>query len=383
MKLFPAFSANTVPHVHSSELRACAQFLYLKAKLIVPVPIDRQNVLLFKTPPAQEDSHKHRARVAFICDEMTWWDFCDCCDGIFLHPKFWSEQLRTFQPQILFCESAWSGIEPFRDTWRGRIYRDRRVRFENRDVLLKILRYCQDHGIQTVFWNKEDPAFYEHPIYDFTDTALMFDHIFTTDSGCVPHYQGRGHKSVHVLPFGVNTSLFYPSHETLAKRTAFFAGSWYGDMPDRCAALERLLDYTLEQGWDLTIYDRNSMRPQSRFRFPEKYNAHIRKAVPYHTVPDLYRQYQFGININTVVDSPTMLSRRILQLAACGVTIITNDALALEAYHDCLKIRQDAADGPVFAEGIPEAIGNHSTEVRFREMLNTVFASMERAFDYV
>ena len=380
----PAFVNRAVSVVRSSKaLTSFAQFLYLKATLIGSPRSLRQNNLLFKSPPAQEGSIQNRPKVAFICDEMTWWDFADCCDNIFLHPKLWKEQLRTFQPQYLFCESAWSGIDAFTDCWRGRIYRDRRVTFENRDVLIRILDFCKDQGITTVFWNKEDPAFYSHPVYDFTDTALLFDHIFTTDRNCVSCYRESGHPSVHMMPFGVNTSLFYPQSGIQQENTAFFAGSWYGDMPERCRALEELLDYTLSQGWELTIYDRNSMRQAPRFRFPDRYAPHIRDAVPFCKIPDIYRQYRYGININTVVDSPTMLSRRILQLAACGVTIITNNALALDAYKDCLHIWQPDENGPIFIEWIPEAIANHSTESRFCEMMETVRTSRERAINYV
>lgn len=384
MSILHTVFAHAAAWIHNNRnLNEYAQFLYLKTKLIGSVPGDRQNSLLFKSPPVQEGSNKNCTRVAFICDEMTWCDFRDCCDSIFLHPKLWEEQLRTFHPQILFCESAWSGIDAFTDVWRGRIYRDRRVRFENRDVLINILQYCRTHGITTVFWNKEDPAFFEHPIYDFTSTALMFDHVFTTDMACVSRYQAHGHKSVHVLPFGVNTAMFYPTSGPQDERSVFFAGSWFGNMPSRCKALEELLNYTLEQGWELTIYNRNSMRQESRFRFPEKYANYIREAVPFHKIPDIYRQYRYGININTVVDSPTMFSRRILQLAACGVTIITNDALALDYYTDCLKIWQPAEDGPIFIEGIPEAIDKHSAESRFHEVLDIVHVPMENAFNYV
>lgn len=364
-------------------VREAAQLFYLKARMLAPVKGARQNTLLYQSPPKQGDSDKKRVRTAFICDEMTWQDFRGCCDAIFLHPKLWKEQLRYFQPEMLFCESAWSGIDAFADVWRGRIYRDGRVSFENRDILLEIIEYCNAQGIVTVFWNKEDPVFYAHPVYDFASTAFLFQHIFTTDEACAARYRAQGHSSVHILPFGVNTAMFYPSAEKPAEHSAFFAGSWYGDMPQRCRDLESLLDHALAQGWELDIYDRKSGRKEKRFRFPERYTPYVRQALPYHKMPELYRQYRFGINVNTVQDSPTMLSRRVLQLAACGVTIVTNDALALRSCSDCLRVWRPCEDGPVFAEGIPDALVRHSTECRFRQVLETVHITMERAYDYV
>ena len=364
-------------------MKEFAWFLYLKTKLLGLLPIDRNHKLLFKTPSLQENSSEKRARVAFICDEMTWCDYSGCCDSIFLHPRAWKEQLDAFQPEMLFCESAWSGIDGFEEVWRGRIYRDRRVSFENRDVLLEILQYCREHGIVTVFWNKEDPYYYDHPVYDFSATALLFDCLLTTDAGCVARYQERGHSNVHLLPFGVNLSMFYPVSGEQREGTALFAGSWCGDMPQRCAALDELLSYGLEQGWELDIYDRRSTRPEKRFRFPKKYAKYIRKAVPYHRVADVYRRYQYGINVNTVVDSPTMLSRRVLQLAACGVTVVTNDAKALERYRDCLRIWTAAEGGPVFARGIPQALSQYSTQRQFLKILKTAGITRERVSENV
>ena len=330
--------------------------------------------LLFHPFSITGENEEAQFRAAYICDEMTWQDFHHCSDSIFLHPKIWKKQMSRFHPSILFCESAWSGIDPFRNVWRGRIYRDRRVPFENRDILLDILEYCRQNRIITVFWNKEDPVYFDHDIYDFTDTAMRFDHIFTTAAECIVRYQQMGHKSVHLLPFGVNTAMFHPATEKQRANSALFAGSWFGDHIKRCKELEALLDYALAQGWKLDIYDRNSGSPEKRFQFPKKYAAYLHPAVPFTKMPEIYRQYKYAINVNTVVESSTMISRRVLQLAACGVTIVSNESMGFEALKDCLEIWRESPSGPVFAVGIPQAIAAHSTENQFRHIQEVVMA---------
>lgn len=349
------------------QLNSLAQFLYLKAGLAFSRQPDAQDPLLFGRAGGEQ-----RIKAAFVCDEMTWQDFKDCCDAVFLHPKTWRKQLEACRPSLFFCESAWSGIEAFPNVWRGRIYRDTRVSFENRDVLLDILDYCKENGIVTVFWNKEDPTFYEHPVYDFTDTALRFDYVFTTAQECIRRYQARDHRKTFLLPFGVNTDMFYPVPEKQKKNAAFFAGSWFGEFPKRCQELTVLLDYALEQNWTLDIYDRKSGAPEERFRFPEKYAPYLHPAVPFTQMPEICRQYEYALNVNTVVDSSTMISRRVLQLAASGATIVSNETRGFEALQDCLRVRHDAQLGLIFAEAIPGGVEKHSTASRFRYVLETV-----------
>lgn len=352
----------------NSTMNSFAQFLYLKAGMALKGrPADREG-LLFGSNAAEK-----LPRVAFLCDEMTWQDFRSSCSPIFLHPKVWKEQMDAFRPAVFFCESAWSGIEAYPDVWRGRIYRDRRVSFENRDVLKEILAYCHRNQIPTVFWNKEDPTYFNHELQDFSDTALMFDFIFTTAQECIEWYQHYGHQNVYLLPFGVNTEMFYPAPEKQKKNAVFFAGSWFGDHPKRCQELTALLDYALKQNWELVIYDRMSSSPEERHRFPSKYVPYIHPAVPFSEMPEICRGYEYAINVNTVVDSSTMISRRVLQLAASGATIISNETKGFCALKDCLEFREDS--GMVIARGIPGAIAAHSTARRFQYMLETVLSA--------
>lgn len=349
----------------NSIINALAQYAYLKVGLAL---MSRPKVK--SGSRLTENERTQKPRVAFLCDEMTWRDFQDCCEAVFLHPKTYRQQLKELKPDMFFCESAWSGIDAYPGVWRGRVYRDKRVSFENRDLLLDILDYCKKCEIPTAFWNKEDPTYFDHDIYDFTDTALRFDYVFTTAQECIARYQQRGHQHVFLLPFGVNTNLFYPEPETQKRNAAVFAGSWFGDHPSRCEALAALLDYVLDQGWELVIYDRYSAAPEARYRFPEKYLPYIRPAVPFSRMPEICRKYEYAINVNTVVDSPTMISRRVLQLAASGVKIISNETMGFDALKGCLKLRREA--DVVFAEAIPGAVEMHSTDSRFRYLLEKV-----------
>lgn len=350
----------------SRAARSVLHYLYLKAGGVAPTRVSAEQKDLDTALWGEQPPSAVSPKVAFLCDEMTWQDFQGCCDGIFLHPRFWREQLERFGPDFLFCEAAWTGIKGYEGSWRGRVYRDRRLLFDNRGILLDMLSYCRGHGIPTVFWGKEDPTFFQHPVYDFTETALSFDFIFTTAAECVERYRALGHPRVGVLPFGVDTERFRPGNSAPEPGTAVFAGSWFADQPQRCAALERLLDFSLSLGLRLDIYDRKFGARQKRFQFPEKYRDYLRPPVAYADTPELFRRYEYGINVNTVGSSATMCSRRLLQLAASGATILSNETPVFSTLRDCLEVWQAGEPGLVYARGdIAQIQALHSAQGQF------------------
>lgn len=312
-------------------------------------------------------------RVAFICDEMTWLDFKDQCRSIFLSPRDWREQMDDFAPELLFCESAWDGSVCGWPDWRGRIYRNGGVWFENRKILLELLDYCRLRGIPTAFWNKEDPTFWQHPRYDFTDTALRFDYLFTTAEECVAGYRALGHRQVSVLPFGVNTALFSPSRQAPEAGRVIFAGSWFNDIPQRCRDMSLLFDHVLEQDMTLDIYDRKSSSGRKNFRFPQRYEPYIHPGVPYPELPALLGRYEYALNVNSVTDSQTMCSRRVLQMAACGMNIITNPSPAM-ASMEGLRLSRQYAGGRIlyFESDAHQIAARYETARQFAFVLQSV-----------
>lgn len=351
-------------------INTAAQYLYLN---VMPALFSRTEL---KNRAGDSDSNgvwgRGTVRVAFVCDEMTWLDFRDCCHSLFLSPLMWREQFAQFQPQVFFCESAWEGSMCGWPDWRGRIYRNREVFFENRKILLEILEYCRQAGIPTVFWNKEDPPRF-HQRYDFIDTALRFDWIFTTAAECVSVYQARGHQRVFLLPFGVNTDIFYPRTPVSEPKRILFAGSWFSDMPQRCQDMCMLFDYVLSSGMTLDIYDRKSSSGGDAFRFPERYRPYIHHSVPYERLPELFSKYEYAINVNSVTDSRTMCSRRVLQMAACGMKIISNFSPAMFEV-DGLNFWKSAGDGRIFYfESDPTQIAaQYATYRQFPALLEQV-----------
>ncbi len=268
-------------------------------------------------------------RIASVSDEMTRKNL-QALEGIELtelQPHRWREQLEASRPQLFFCESAWHGTE---GCWDYRIHRNKRLLFDNRTALKRILRYCRRAGIPTMFWNKEDPTFFDDPVNSFSDTALLFDHVFTTCAESVPRYRALG-KEAGVMMFGFSPSLFYPVPLLDGENRVFFFGAWYADQPKRCRDLRRLLAFVREQGLELRIYDRyGGQPPEENNRFPQEFRPYLRPPVAYEDIRGELAHAAFVLNVTTETDSETMFSRRVFESMACGRLVISNASAGLK-----------------------------------------------------
>jgi spore maturation protein CgeB len=265
------------------------------------------------------------ATVAAIMDEFT-----DHCLGyewdlLRLQPDSWREQLESRPVDFLFVESAWRGND---GAWASMVNKWDREKNPLRDLVA----HCNESKIATVFWNKEDPPNFEA----FKQSAIQFDYIFTTDEDCIPRYEALcGHDRVFALPFAAQPVLHNPAMRNSARhREVAFAGGWYAQKHSaRRELLPALLDGTLKSGYRLTIFDRFSDlkgAAAKKHLFPKEYRGSIRAKIPYEQMLSAYRRFPVFLNVNSVVDSPTMFSRRVFELLACGTHVVSASSKGME-----------------------------------------------------
>ena len=310
---------------------------------LIKIPAVRELVLLCKeslrrmngayqryAPPtwavSEGETSTSAGKWAVIADEFTWDNLSASVDAVYLTPGNWRERMEQDKPELFFCESAWEGID---GSWNNMIFRNHEYRRDNRRVLFDILRYCREAGIPTVFWNKEDtPAFSDEP-FGFIDTAMRFDHIFTTCAECIPAYQEMGHKSVHLMMFGYTPQLFSVMKPRPKQNIAVFLGSWYENNRERCQEMRDMFELVLRQGMELRIYDRVSERHEPARQYPKEFMPYVRPMVPYRETGRIMNEADYVININTVKDSKTMFARRVFEAMACGRIVISNDSVGM------------------------------------------------------
>ncbi|MDD7911501.1 glycosyltransferase [Pseudovibrio exalbescens] len=253
-----------------------------------------------------------------LMDEFTTGCFEQDVNLLLPRPDNWYALAEKYKPKLFFIESAWKGNS---GSWQYRV-----ADYSNKpgSEVAEICEYARENGIPTLFWNKEDPVHHQK----FMCSAKLVDHIFTTDANMKDSYRAKtGKTNVHSLPFAAQPTLHKPAPLEGRTPLACFAGSWYGNRhAERGASMRWLLKAADRHG--LEIFDRNYRT--GIFPFPEEYRAGIKGSLPYKDLCKQYSRYRVFLNVNSVIDSPTMFSRRVFELMACGTPVVSTYAKGIE-----------------------------------------------------
>lgn len=286
-----------------------------------------------------------RMRVAVILDDFSaqaWGYEWDC---LAIKPDSWKEELLSTPIEMLFVESAWAGNSK---VWAYHLTGTSAPR----PALIELVAWCKEHGIPTVFWNKEDPPHYE----DFLETARLFDMVFTSDSTQIDRYRkDLGHDRIAPLSFAAQPVVHNPvrPQHGFQSRDVAFAGMYFAHkFPERREQLEMLLggadDASGSMKVGLEIFSRQ-LGGDERYQFPKPYDAHVVGSLPYDKMLTAYKAYKVFLNVNSVVNSPSMCARRIFEISASGTPIVTAPSRAIGAFFDKSEVievctREEAAN---------------------------------------
>jgi len=305
-----------------------------------------------------------------------------------LTPDNYQEVLTGWKPDLVFVESAFHGVQ---GEWRyGLAKQPKYIRLGQPQNIRRLVQLSRDLKIPTLFWNKDDDAFFEA----FIDVACLFPHVFTTDNRCVPRYRA-------VLPLDatvqVLTMPFQPAFHNFTgfhfqKHAACFVGSYYRRiLQTRRSFLDMIFTCCEEIAMPLHVFDRNNNRLSHflEFRFPQKSQLRVHSRVPYPETSRIYKTHAISLNVNSIVDSETMCSRRLLEIMACGGIAVTNASLAVKKHFqnfchvltskdqaielfDRLRFGPSKEDQDRAAAGASYVHAHHSWECRLEQIAEVV-----------
>lgn len=261
-------------------------------------------------------------RIALIADDFTMSTIKREVNVVSPTPNDWRTIMSETTVDALFVESAWAGNG---GSWTRKIgyYDD-----EKCTDLSELITFCRSSGIPTIFWNKEDPVHFNR----FQATAKNFDVVLTTDANCLENYwehRGPNLKALGSLPFWAQPGIHNPMGTSRPySHSVAYGGSFYGDRyADRSGELRSLLEGSREQG--ITIYDRQADNPNSPYKFPPILQEFVQGGLAYEDMVEAYKSHPVHINVNSVNNSPTMFSRRVFELAACGTAVMSGKSFGV------------------------------------------------------
>ncbi|MGO1628165.1 glycosyltransferase family protein [Microbacterium sp.] len=272
--------------------------------------------------------HLPGVRAAVILDDFSMLAWSFEMETVAVTPASWREQLSEDPVDLLLVESAWHGNK---DAWQYQLTGSKAPS----TPLRELVSHCREHGIPTVFWNKEDPPHFE----DFLDTARLFDQVFTTDVTLLPRYrQELGHDRVSVLPFAAQSAVHNPirpkhGHQS---RDVAFAGMYFAHkFPERRAQMDMLLggalDASSRMDTGLEIFSR-FLGDDERYQFPGALADHVVGSLSYDQMLTAYKAYKVFLNVNSVTTSPSMCARRIFEISASGTPVISAPSPAIREF---------------------------------------------------
>ncbi|MFH7587456.1 glycosyltransferase [Oceanimonas smirnovii] len=284
--------------------------------------------------------------VACVLDEFT----AECLSHevtlIKVTQEAWQSQIEQNPPDFLLVESCWKGND---GNW-GTITKGS----GGGKKLSGLLRYCKQHNIPTVFWNKEDPPHYDK----FGAIAALFDLAITTDVNMVPRYKKDFGIDVYPLSFGAQPKIHNPEPIIFRQQKAVFAGSYYGDKPKRCDDFNEVMSELDRAEVRYDIFDRNYQKNIEKFAFPDRYQANIVGNLSPEEVWKAHKGYKYQINMNSVQDSSTMFARRVYESLASGTPVISNDSVGVRELFGNIVImpgKQSIAEQLRALEASPDA----------------------------
>lgn len=297
---------------------------------------DIEKLLGLKLPPVEshvDSSAQGKLKVAVILDDFSARAFEPEWDCVFIKPSDWESKLSVSNFDLLFVESAWAGNER---AWQYHLTGPTAPR----PVFVSMVKSFRENGVPTVFWNKEDPPHFD----DFLDTAKLFEFVLTSDERKIPDYRRElEHDRIASLSFAAQPVFHNPVRNvTQERRDVAFAGMYFAEKyPERREQMEIVLGGALDVEHKLTygldIFSRQ-YGGEAKYQFPAPYDSHVVGNLDYDRMISAYKYYKVFLNVNSVVDSPSMCARRIFEITASGAAVVSTPSAAISKFFEPAEV---------------------------------------------
>jgi hypothetical protein len=318
---------------------------------------------------------KFNLNVGIITDLLAYNYFKDVSNLTYISQSNYKKIIDEGRLDVLFFVTCWYGMD--NNDLLG-ITNNPAIK----EKVFEIFSYAKKNNVPIVYWSKEDPPHYE----SFVDYAKKADYIFTTAIECVEKYKkDTGNHNVYVLKYGINPLIHNPLGSRIrdlknfkTKDSALFAGTWYPHFPERIADQYRIFDGIVSSSRELLILDRNFFNNVLNYDYPSKYKLNTYPSIEYQQLQKFHKLFDWAVNFNIVKESQTMCAARVYELQALGVSIISNESLAIQNMFPNIFVPKSTEDlSKIFSYSAIEIYQNQMEGVRQVYSGNTVFDRFE------
>jgi spore maturation protein CgeB len=176
-----------------------------------------------------------------------------------------------------------------------------------------------------VYWAIDDPPDWRRMSLPLARGASL---VLTPAEECISRYQQQGIKALY-FNFACNPA-FHHHHEPSAHLTVdlLLVANYYTSYPQRKIGLEVILTPLLNSPHSLRVYgNEHWLVNTDNYMLPSGTYAGY---LAYSDLPTAYSSAKIVLGLNSVIDSPTMMSMRTFEALGCGAFFLSHWTPALE-----------------------------------------------------
>ncbi|MCO1604110.1 CgeB family protein [Desulfosporosinus nitroreducens] len=192
-------------------------------------------------------------------------------------------------------------------------------------VAQKLFPLLRRHSLPLIYWAIDDPPDWRLMSRPLARGASL---VLTPAKECLPLYQ-RDKIPALYFHFACNPSFHRPTEPSLQYSCdLLLVANYYTSYPQRRIGLETVLSPLRSGPFDLKVFgNRDWIANKDHYTLePELYQGYL----PYDQLPCAYSSAKIVLGLNSVIDSPTMMSMRTFEALGCRAFFLTHWTPAVE-----------------------------------------------------
>ncbi len=191
----------------------------------------------------------------------------------------------------------------------------------------KLFSLLRNLKLPLVYWAIDDPPDWRRMSLPLSRGAAL---VLTPADDYVKRYRQQGIKALY-FNFGCNPAFHHHLKPTALYVTdLLLVANYYTSYPQRKVGIETILTPLLNSSsYNLRVYGNEHwlVNTDNYTLPPETYAGYL----PYYDLPAAYSSAKIVLGLNSVIDSPTMMSMRTFEALGCGAFFLSHWTPALES----------------------------------------------------